>query len=133
MNVPPLELAPAAGLAVGPAVLDWNSRVSKLASNLSSTYNDTTVFRFDTYKLFTQVLSNVDSYPTSSQFKNATASCVPYDWSYVDMFDPSCGVSLREYLWMNNLHPTYPMHQTIASQIPKALDGAYGWHPYRRG
>ncbi|KAL8812819.1 MAG: hypothetical protein Q9200_000748 [Gallowayella weberi] len=45
--------------------------------------------------------------------------CMAYQHATPDLisFDPSCGVSVNKYLWLNDLHPTYPMHNLIASQI----------------
>ncbi|KAL6720471.1 hypothetical protein ACLMJK_002394 [Lecanora helva] len=123
MNVPPLDKSPmfTTNAAAGPAVVDWNTCVAKLASNLSSTYTDTTVLQFDTYNLFNQILANVSSFPTTTQLKNTSASCPAYNWIYREMFDQSCDVPLSQYLWMNDLHPTYPIHDTIAAQVAKQL------------
>ena len=35
--------------------------------------------------------------------------------------DPSCGIPVDQYLWLNDLHPTYPMHNLIASRIVQQL------------
>lgn len=123
MNVPPLDRVPIPMANVGPAVLDWNTRVGNLANNLSSTYTDAAVFQFDTHSVLNQVLDNPSSFLTSSQLTNLTGMCAAYDWIYQDKFDPSCGVPLRDFFWMNNLHPTYPVHATIAVQIAKQLGG----------
>ena len=123
MNVAPLDRVPIPTANIGPAVDDWNTRISKLANTLKSVHKDATVFEFDTHSLFGQVLANVTSFPTTSQLKNLTGICPSYNWIYKDMFDPSCGVPLSEFLWMNDLHPTYPMHATIATQVAKTLGG----------
>ena len=123
MNVAPLDRVPIPMANVGPAVDDWNKRLSQFASQLSSAQKNTTVFQFDTHSLFGQVLANVSSFPTTSQLKNLTGTCPLYNWIYKDMFDPSCGVPLSEFLWLNNLHPTYPIHATIAAQVAKTLGG----------
>ena len=121
MNVPPLDRIPFPVKNIGPVVLDWNMRLSKMARNLSNSYEDATVFEFDTHNLFDQVFANVSSYPTTSQLKNLTGYCPKYNWIDKNIYDPNCGAWLREYMWGNNLHPTYPMHQTIAAQIPISL------------
>lgn len=41
--------------------------------------------------------------------------------------DPSCGVPVNEYLWLNDLHPTYPMHNLIASQIVQQITSWIDW------
>jgi len=38
-------------------------------------------------------------------------------------FDPTCGVPVDQYLWLNELHPTYPVHNLMASQIVQQFTG----------
>lgn len=35
--------------------------------------------------------------------------------------DPSCAYPVNEYLWLNNLHPTFPIHNATAAAIAKQL------------
>lgn len=35
--------------------------------------------------------------------------------------EPSCQYAVNEYLWLNSLHPTFPMHNATASSIAKFL------------
>lgn len=35
--------------------------------------------------------------------------------------DPSCLYPVNQYLWLNNLHPTYPIHNATAASIVKTL------------
>lgn len=39
----------------------------------------------------------------------------------LDFSDPSCGVPLDQYLWINNLHKTSPAHDGMAAQIAETL------------
>lgn len=39
----------------------------------------------------------------------------------IDTFTPSCGIAVDEYFWLNNLHPTYPIHDVVAKQVAEAL------------
>lgn len=34
-----------------------------------------------------------------------------------DTFTPSCGVPVNEYFWLNDLHPTYPIHDVVAQGV----------------
>ena len=36
--------------------------------------------------------------------------------------DPSCQYAVNEYLWLNELHPTFPMHNATAASVAKFLD-----------
>jgi phospholipase/lecithinase/hemolysin len=35
--------------------------------------------------------------------------------------DPSCDYPVNEYLWLNDLHPTFPVHNATAASIVKLL------------
>lgn len=37
-------------------------------------------------------------------------------------FDPSCGIAVNEYLWLNDLHPTFPINNATAREIVALLD-----------
>ncbi len=37
--------------------------------------------------------------------------------------EPSCGIPVDQYTWLNDLHPTYPIHNLIASRIVQQLGG----------
>ena len=123
MNVAPLDRAPGALKGVGPAISDWNLRISRLAHNLSSTYDDARVFNLDTNKLFTQVLANVSSFPMTSQIKNTTGYCPAYERVYKNIYVRECDYSVNEYMWMNTWHPAYPMHDAIAFRVSNMLSG----------
>ncbi|KAK3210311.1 hypothetical protein GRF29_44g2321691 [Pseudopithomyces chartarum] len=36
--------------------------------------------------------------------------------------DPSCLYPVNEYLWLNNLHPTFPIHNATAASVVKTLN-----------
>lgn len=40
-----------------------------------------------------------------------------------DTKDPSCEYAVNEYLWLNELHPTYPMHNATAADLAEFLNG----------
>ena len=35
--------------------------------------------------------------------------------------DASCDYPVNEYLWLNDLHPTFPIHNATAASIAKLL------------
>ncbi len=99
-------------------------RLQKLANNVSNTYKEISVFYFDLHHLFEQVLDDPTSLPQTAHIKNTTDNCDAYGYAMkMDLFEPSCGIPLNQYLWENSLHPTYPMHRAMAAQIAKALGG----------
>lgn len=38
-----------------------------------------------------------------------------------DTFLEECGVPVNQYFWLNNIHPTYPVHEAVAAQIAQLL------------
>lgn len=129
LNVPPVDQAPLTAANGASAqqqeasdIADFNSRIAQLASTVAS-YADATVFTYDTNALFSQVLQNPAAYPQTAGLKNTTSYCAAYEngTPAVDTFDPSCGVPVNQYFWLNSLHPTYPIHDVIAQQIAAEL------------
>ncbi|KAL9085800.1 MAG: hypothetical protein Q9165_007432 [Trypethelium subeluteriae] len=130
LNVPPLDLTPRT-VAEGPDaqatekadITDFNHRLSKLTQNLTSTYSDAHAVQFDVHKLFSKILDNPTAIAETVGYKNVTDWCKHYEngtpkW---DTFHPRCGVAVNEYLWLNNLHPTYPIHNATAHSIAAQL------------
>jgi len=106
-----------------PIVQQWNIRLQRLVNDIGSKYSDISVFLFDLHSLFEQVLDDPRSFPQTAHYRNTTNNCNEYGWAMrADSFQPSCGVPLKEYLWLNELHPTYPVHEAMAAQIAKALE-----------
>jgi len=132
LNVPPVNLAPltsvqgAAAQALEAAdIADFNDRLAAMAYNLAYTYADTTVFQFDTNRVFNQVLTYPASYPQTALYLNTTTYCVAYEngTPAENSFNASCGIPVNEYFWLNTLHPTYPMQDVIAQQVSLLLEG----------
>jgi len=151
MNVPPVDRAPN-GLEMSQSnrtaeaayIARFNFRLGALAWNLITWHPDTTVFQFDTNYLFTKVLNNPAEFPETARYRNTTNYCLAYmEWVLsgysngpdlqaelisisgtptLTFFDPSCGIAVNEYFWLDTLHPTYPMHNFMASQIVKLFE-----------
>ena len=135
LNVPPVDRSPltqAAGPAAAAdeaaAIAAWNANVTALAANLRRNYPDAATFVFDTHALFGAVLDAPCAYPQTCPYRNTTAYCESYAdgtpaW---DSFDPSCGIPVDEYFWLNSLHPTYRMMNVTAQEIAAELRGPGG-------
>jgi len=130
LSVPPVDRSPLAqanspaNIALEKAdILAWNGMVVSMAKQVKSTFKDVNVFTFDTNALFTEVLNKPASFPQTAQYKNTTAFCVAYEngTPAPNTFDPSCGVPVDQYFWLNSLHPTYPMHDVLAQAVAKQL------------
>ena len=121
----------------------FNFRLGALVYNLGKRYLDTALFLFDTNWLFTTVLDDAQQYVETAGYLNTTNYCPAYaqyeqygftnDGSLqveltntsgtttLTYFDASCGVPINEYFWLNTLHPTYPMHNFMGSQISQFM------------
>lgn len=151
MNVPPvdrspgtLELSSSDQAQEAAYIGTYNFRLGALVYNVAVRHTGTTSFLFDTNFLFTRVLDDPGQFEETAGYKNTTGYCEAYaEWvlsGYTNgpsleaeltfpsgtptltYFDPSCGVSVDEYFWLNTLHPTYPMHNFMGSQIVQLLE-----------
>lgn len=130
LNVPPVDRSPltiaqgaSAQALEKAAIADWNCLIKDMAKKLKSTHPDANVFTVDAWLAFTEVLDRPSSFPQTALYKNTTNYCVVYEYgtSTTDYFDPSCGIPVNEYFWLNSLHPTYPMHDVLAEVVAKQL------------
>ncbi|KAF9880432.1 cellulose-binding gdsl lipase acylhydrolase [Colletotrichum karsti] len=132
LNVPPLERMPrttqssAADTRIPlekAAVEDWNGRVSDLAGDLRKTHEDATVFLYDTYGLFDRVIDTPDRYTETAVYKNTTTYCSAYQngTPEPDTKWDNCTYAANEYMWINSLHPTDPVHSLLAKNVAKLL------------
>jgi hypothetical protein len=85
INVPPIDRSPGTILQ-GPSyqsdeaadIADFNAGVSRVASNLTASYNDVTTFQFDANAVFTQILNDPAAFTQSAAIKNTTQYCQAY-------------------------------------------------------
>lgn len=111
--------------------LKWNTRLKILIQSLGTKYHSNTpatsmnIFEFDTNALFTSVIADPASTPQTINIKNTTGWCPAYYDKGIrhgaDTYNASCGsgLTLGEYMWLNNIHPTLTMYQAMAAQIAK--------------
>ncbi|KAL9000873.1 MAG: hypothetical protein Q9169_000628 [Polycauliona sp. 2 TL-2023] len=131
MNVPPVDRSPgqlardkASQQSMAGYIGEFNFRLILLVYNLAVHYPATTVWLFDTNWLFARLLDNGPlAFRETAGYANLTDYCAAYQHGTLALtsLDPSCGVSVNAYLWLNDLHPTYPMHNLIASQIVQQI------------
>ncbi|KAI5922461.1 hypothetical protein F4810DRAFT_264852 [Camillea tinctor] len=133
INVPPVDRSP---LTVGQGsdsaasekadIATWNGLVEDLAASLKSNNSETNVWVYDSNKSFGAVMDDPSAYEATSGLKNTTDYCTAYEngTSEQDTLNPSCGVPVNEYFWLNNLHPTSPIHEVVALEIADALNVA---------
>ncbi|KAH7092957.1 hypothetical protein FB567DRAFT_159713 [Paraphoma chrysanthemicola] len=134
LNVPPVNLSPLIleqadnGYAKeneGKVIADWNARVVNLTTQFKATHKGVEAFVFDTNALYQKVIADPKSFKQTAGLKNVTGFCDAYKNGTPTWYtkDPSCAYPVNEYLWLNNLHPTFPVHNATAAEIVKFLDG----------
>ncbi|KAF2874435.1 hypothetical protein BDV95DRAFT_675690 [Massariosphaeria phaeospora] len=134
LTVPPVNLSPMilnqddggwAAEHMGPVIEDFNARIRQLARRFAARHGTSTwTFVHDTHQLYADVIKNVAATPQTSGLKNVTAFCKAYangtpTWY---TFDPNCAYPVNEYLWLNDLHPTFPMHNATAASVVDYLN-----------
>ena len=132
LNVPAINYAPTTTAKGGAAVAlegldiaDFNGRLTAMAHHFAGTHVDATVFLFNTNAIFSAVLEYPATFNQTAMYKNTIDFCVAYQdgTPAEDTFYPNCSIPVNQYFWLNNLHPTYPMHDVMAKQIVKGLNG----------
>ncbi|KAK0517474.1 hypothetical protein JMJ35_000629 [Cladonia borealis] len=130
LNVPPVDRSPgtletssSSQAAEAAYIATFNFRLGALVYNLGTRNPDTTLFLFDTNWLFTRVLDDPQQFVETAGYLNTTSYCPAYAHGTTTLtyFDPTCGVPINAYFWLNTLHPTYPMHNFLGSQITQFI------------
>ncbi|KAL8832457.1 MAG: hypothetical protein Q9170_004868 [Blastenia crenularia] len=127
-DVPPIDRGPYVtkpdAAVEGPDINDFNYRMTRLFASFTTQHRDVTVILFNTNSLFSRVIDNPSVFPQTAIYKNTTGSCKAYETGEVpsmDYFNSTCQYPVNEYLWLNGLHPTYPIHEALAAQVAIAL------------
>lgn len=128
--VPPIDRSPLTTRQGRPAsgresihIQAWNDGLSKLANDLRHNRPDASVFVFNTHALFSSVMDDATMFPETAIYCETTGFCEAYAMGTeaVDTQLPGCLYSVNQYLWLNDLHPTYPIHDLLAKQITDML------------
>ena len=134
MNVAPIDRSPQAKQEGNSTiagwrddVIDYNIRINAMVADLGAKHPDATYFLFHANALMSRVLDN----PTVSESTKIYQPSVLHDncQAYFnvtgttpvlpspDYKDPSCPYPVNQYFWLSGYHPTYPMHDYMASEI----------------
>ncbi|KAI9699747.1 MAG: hypothetical protein M1836_002782 [Candelina mexicana] len=129
LNVPPIDRCP--GTKRGPMnatlqaidIADFNTRLLAMGDDVMRSHQDAIVFQFDLNTVFTRSLNNVTFYPQTAGIKNVSSDCSAYQNGTPSWytFYPNCSIPVDEYFWLNDLHPTFPIHNVTAAEIVKSL------------
>lgn len=127
-TVPPIDRGPyveeAERKVMAQDINDFNYRMTQLFAHFTGDKNDVSVLLFHTNNLFSEVMDNPSIFPQTAIYKDTKDACKAYEQGEVprmDYFNSTCEYPVNEYLWLNGLHPTYPVHEAIAAQLAIAL------------
>ncbi|GAA5993447.1 hypothetical protein JCM10908_002194 [Rhodotorula pacifica] len=97
----------------------FNEALTNFVNTIEPAYAGSKVTFFDTQAVFADILDNYRSYG----FKNNSTYCDIYASIKTQpaLSLPQCGIPLAQYVWWNSGHPSWPVHQILASKIAKAL------------
>ena len=103
-------------------IQQWNDGVVQLAADLRRK-PDTTVFVFDAHTPFSRVMDDPAAFPETAIYRDTTSFCEAYSGGTEkpDSRLPECPHAVNQYLWLNDLHPTYPIHRLWAKLIADML------------
>ncbi|KAL4967608.1 SGNH/GDSL hydrolase family protein [Aspergillus stella-maris] len=132
LNAPPLERSPAVtGFETAdvriPRCLnmttDWNGRLENLQEDIQHDYQDANVFLLDINTLFNEVIDDPAKYNQTAVYKDTRSQCGAYNdgTPEVDTKYDECDYAANEYLWLNTLHPTSPIHELVAYKAAELL------------
>lgn len=134
LNIPPVQRSPLtqsqgydASVLEFQAIAIFNNGLANMAEelrqNASLVGEVVNVDVFDAYSLFSAVLDDPQAFEITKQYVNTTDYCAAYENGTFTMtsFDSSCVAPVNDYFWLNSLHPTYPMHDLLASSIAESV------------
>ena len=96
-----------------------------MISDLGNKYNDASFFRMGVNGLFSSIIDKPAYSDPTKIYKDTKQTCAAYandnNLPSKDYKSPECIYAVNEYFWLNGYHPTYPMHEAMASEIADGL------------
>ena len=132
LNIHPFERSPMlegsdakAKRELGELVAGWNSNTTEMVLQFRNTHPDATVFLFDLYDLWNQILDDPCSHEPTCGIEVTDTFCEGYMYEQEDtyLFDPACKYPVSSYFWLNSMHPSWRVHDATAKAIAALLSG----------
>ncbi|KAI9480605.1 MAG: hypothetical protein EXX96DRAFT_563475 [Benjaminiella poitrasii] len=113
INVPPLDRAPmwhhtTNEQLIKTRVIDYNKKLTEMIHALRKMHSSAVIMEYDAWSFFNKLLNN------ASQFGITDIDTYCPDWSHP--IKNNCK-SVGEYFWLNDLHPTFHVHELLAKAI----------------
>ncbi|KAI0401094.1 GDSL lipase/esterase [Xylaria palmicola] len=130
LNLPPYWLSP--------SVQEYqNATYTELAKSRSLLWNRELVKHFNTWQRAHKVNAkivdtftlwlNMTERPHDYGLSQVTTDCQaciggPWPAGDLDFWDPSCPAPMKEYIWLDWVHPTFTVHQHVADLIIQTME-----------
>ncbi|KAI9722203.1 MAG: hypothetical protein M1828_004886 [Chrysothrix sp. TS-e1954] len=136
LNIPPLDRAyppqkDTTTMAI--QIEDYNKELNAMRQKLIEKTPDANALLFDTHAFYEHILNDPQSLPQTAGITRLQELCSLYYFGVpltksgsveLDHYSPQCGAPISEYFWMNQLNPTFPVHNgTAATIVRDCLDG----------
>ncbi|KAI9251644.1 hypothetical protein EDC94DRAFT_621698 [Helicostylum pulchrum] len=117
INVPPIDRAPkwsnkSNQKVIRSRVKAYNSKLKTMIKNLRTSHSAATFFQYNAWTFFNDLMDHAKDY----NMTDIDTFCP--DWSHP--VERNCK-PIGEYFWLNNLHPTFRVHQLMAQDVVKYL------------
>ena len=114
---------------------DYEAGLALLIAVKQNKYPDMTSFILPLYDILYKIQNTPTKYTATAGFKTTTGDCSGSDlvvlWPYTTWYEsnarnpnfqsPSCPYHLKEYMFCNLVHPTWPVHQVLVQEIVSLL------------
>lgn len=128
-NVPPINESPLwkVGSHENAATIqEFNDQVQAMVKRLRKSHKDIAIFEYDVYGLLSRVITNPKSVPQTTRYKNTTGYCLEYvDFENTiptaKQIQKCGGLETNDFLWLNSLHVTEPIHEAMAAEVTELL------------
>lgn len=124
LDVPPIEQSPLIGTAGSysvqaeiKALRKYNHLLAAGVRSFSLRHRDAKVLFFDANKAVAGLLNQA----SSRGFKTTKDFCKAYQDNPRLKYDKTCPYSVKQYFWLNSLHPTSGVHRLLGNEIIKFL------------
>lgn len=107
--------------------------MSHAAAALAARHPDTKVFTHNTHAFINAVLDNPKQFEATKGLREMGKFCPAYkarhvgekesEKGWMDFRDKGCEYPVKEYFWLNGLHPTFPVHRAMAEELVGLLKG----------
>ncbi|KAI8977164.1 GDSL-like Lipase/Acylhydrolase-domain-containing protein [Mycotypha africana] len=117
MNMPPLDRAPLwhstdDQVRIQERVKEFNKKLNDMIERLRTNHPNCDLFEYDAWTVFTDMLNHPGDYGMTD-----VDNYCP-DWSHPT--ERGCK-PIEQYFWLNDLHPTYHVHDYLAKHIRQYL------------